>query len=258
MQNKAAPVSQIHLFHLFLLRSNHRYSLIGFGFNLGGSLPQEKQQSQQPHPMDTDAIETTSANIDGLGTRLQRLEFVLAGTCEDPSTELSNVAGTGGEASIRPRIATLQRDLARLQQKSRTVAEILSIHAQFPDVFGTTTARVSASTLLTEEKATTVLMSAPEYQAAASQLVAINDAPIPDPALSASLVELMPRLQRAQAVQDEYMRKIAELRLRTAKVLEHWFLVGVEGVNECFAEWDERTFEMDKVLSQRIAATNDF
>jgi hypothetical protein len=100
-------------------------------------------------------------------------------------------------------------------------------------------------------------MSAPEYHATASQLVAINDAPIPDPALSASLVELLPRLQRAQAVQEEQMRKIAELRQRSAKVLEQWFLIGIEGVNECFAEWDERTFEMDKLLSRRIAAAKE-
>jgi hypothetical protein len=80
--------------------------------------------------MDNDnneAINTASANIDGLDTRLQRLEFLLAGTCEDATTELNKVLEAGGEVSIRPRLAALQRDLARLQQKSRTVAEILSI-----------------------------------------------------------------------------------------------------------------------------------
>jgi hypothetical protein len=80
--------------------------------------------------MDNDnneAINAASANIDGLDTRLQRLEFLLAGTCEDATTELNKVLEAGGEVSIRPRLAALQRDLARLQQKSRTVAEILSI-----------------------------------------------------------------------------------------------------------------------------------
>ena len=42
-----------------------------------------------------------------------------------------------------------------------------------------------------------------------------------------------------------------ELRKRTAGVLEKWYLVGVEGVNECFAEWDERTLEVDRWLGRK-------
>jgi hypothetical protein len=79
-----------------------------------------------------DPVDTTSTNIDGLDARLQRLEFLLAGTCEDLATELNNAVEAGGEVSIRPRIAALQRDLAKLQKKSHTVAEILSIRTHLP------------------------------------------------------------------------------------------------------------------------------
>jgi hypothetical protein len=84
-------------------------------------------------------------------------------------------------------------------------------------------------------------------------LAAINDTPIPSPGLSAGLVELLPRIQRAEVLQAAQERKIAELRARSAKVLEAWFLCGVQGVNECFAEWDERTFECEKVVTRRLA-----
>ena len=114
-----------------------------------------------------------------------------------------------------------------------------------------------SSTLTAKEKTLTVLSNATEYHTSSSQFTAIKDTPIPDPAVSASLVDLLPRLQRAEVVQDVQAKKIAELRSRSANVLEQWFLVGVEGVNECFAEWDERTFELDKLLSLRIAAARE-
>jgi hypothetical protein len=102
------------------------------------------------------------------------------------------------------------------------------------------------------EKMTTVLSAAPEYHAASSQLTSIMDSPIPDPAVSADLVMLLPRIHRVEVVQETQAKKIAMLRRRSAALLEQWFLVGIQGVNECFAEWDERTFAVDKVLSKEL------
>lgn len=42
------------------------------------------------------------------------------------------------------------------------------------------------------------------------------------------------------------------MRRRSLRVLERWYLVGIEGVNECFAEWDERTLEADRVVTRRL------
>jgi len=46
------------------------------------------------------------------------------------------------------------------------------------------------------------------------------------------------------------MKEISELRKRSARVLERWYLVGVEGGNECAAEWEERTGVVDRVLGK--------
>ena len=70
--------------------------------------------------------------------------------------------------------------------------------------------------------------------------------------MSTDLIALIPRINRAEVVQQTQAREIAELRRRSAALLERWYLLGIEGVNECFAEWDERTLEVDKLLSRKL------
>jgi hypothetical protein len=41
------------------------------------------------------------------------------------------------------------------------------------------------------------------------------------------------------------------LRARSARVLEEWYLVGVEGTNECFAEWDQRLERTEREVNRR-------
>lgn len=105
-----------------------------------------------------------------------------------------------------------------------------------------------------EQQAAVVLAAAASFHAAASQLSSVADTPVPAASASAGLVALLPRLQRAQVVQAAQQRRAAELRARSARVLEQWFLLGVDGVNQCFTEWDERTFAVDRTLSRAIAA----
>ncbi|KAF8543195.1 hypothetical protein BDD12DRAFT_874818 [Trichophaea hybrida] len=198
----------------------------------------------------TTTTTTPEETLQTLTTRLRRLEFLLAGTTSSPSETLS----TPRDTTLTTQLHTLHRDLQKLQQKSRTVTEILQIHASFPTFFTPTRSLPSTSPL---EKAATILTAASEFHSTASQLAAINDTPIPPPGVSAGLVELLPRIQRAEVVQAAQEKKVAELRARTAKVLEGWFLCGVQGVNECFAEWDERTFVCEKVVGRRLVAEKE-
>lgn len=205
---------------------------------------------------DADPTATAAATLAALQTRLHRLEFLLTGT---PPTSASDPLPIPAD-SLRHQLAALSRDLRLLQAKSKTVAEIVSIHAQFPEVFESThpaVPRAAAASLSPPEMAATLLMAATDMQSAASQLVAVEDTPVPDAALSGALVELLPRLQRVEVLQDVHARRIAELRLRSARVLEQWYLVGIEGTNECFAEWDERTFELEKRIARKVAAARE-
>ena len=136
---------------------------------------------------------------------------------------------------------------------------MIQIDSTCPEIFtptlaaaGDPTALSSSSSALTpEEKLSALLAVAPSFQSTSSQLILLKDSPIPAPSLSAELVELQPRIDKAAVVHEAQARELAELRSRSIKVLERWYLVGVEGVNECFAEWDERTRDIDKMLARK-------
>ena len=74
------------------------------------------------------------------------------------------------------------------------------------------------------------------------------DSPIPNPRTSTELIGLIPRINRVELLQEAQRAEAAALRKRTLDVLQRWYLVGIEGVNECFAEWDERTAGLDRAL----------
>jgi hypothetical protein len=78
----------------------------------------------------------------------------------------------------------------------------------------------------------------------ASRLTSLTDTPIPDASLSASLIALQPRMNQLAAKQDEQSREIAELRVRTAKVLQRYYEVSLLGGGEIWGEWEGR---MDRV-----------
>lgn len=79
------------------------------------------------------------------------------------------------------------------------------------------------------------------------------DTPLPDTAVLTALIELFPRIHRAGVVQEVQAERLGQLRSRSVAVLERWYLVGIEGVNECFVEWDERAFLVDKAIHQRLS-----
>ncbi|CUS07379.1 unnamed protein product [Tuber aestivum] len=196
--------------------------------------------------------------VRSLETRLRRIEFVLSGTSEDPVSDLFALRNAGRENSVHARLAALEHDLAKLCRKSTTVKEMIDLHKNCPEIFKAAqthphaTSSSSSSTLTPCEKLSTALTAAPSIHATSSQLTSIRDTPIPDPNVSADLIALLPRINRTEIMQQTQAREIAELRRRSAALLERWYLLGVEGVNECFAEWDERTLEVDKLLSRKL------
>ncbi len=84
-----------------------------------------------------------------------------------------------------------------------------------------------------------VLSAASSNPATASALTAIFDTPVPDPALSAGLAALLPRMKGIEATQLAQASEIAELRARSETVVRPLvqtrcygifdFIAGVEG-----------------------------
>jgi hypothetical protein len=218
-----------------------------------------RKKERMANSLDKVAEET----VRSLETRLCRIEFVLSGTSEDPISDLFALRNAGRENSVHARLAALEQDLVKLCRKSTTMKEMIDLYKNYPEIFKTTqihpyaTSSSSPSTLTSSERLSTVLTAAPFIHATSSQLTSIRDTPIPDPNVSADLIALVPRINRAEMVQQTQAREIAELRRRSAALLERWYLLGIEGVNECFAEWDERTLEVDKLLSRKLKMADE-
>jgi hypothetical protein len=91
----------------------------------------------------------------------------------------------------------------------------------------------------------------------ASRLTSLNDLPVPDAQSSAALIELQPQIDRVAQMQTEQAAEISELRMRTARVLQRWYDVGLVGSGECWAEWEgrledvEREVKRSEVIRQR-------
>ncbi|KAF3919626.1 hypothetical protein ABW20_dc0104572 [Dactylellina cionopaga] len=214
--------------------------------------------------MDTESLALHT--LSSLSLRLSRIEHALVGTSllnpQNTSTPLSLHAAkiNHRDHSIRARLSALEAALTRLANHSKPVHDLLTLHASYPEIFAdilpATQPRPQGG-LTIEEKATVVLSSAPQTQSVASQLVSLRDISVPDVDVSVRLVELQPRIDRLVVMQEVQAREMAELRRRSLKALERWYEVGVEGVNECFAEWDERVGRCDRVVKRNIAMGED-
>jgi hypothetical protein len=82
--------------------------------------------------MDDSADTIAEETLYALETRLRRIEFVLAGSSEDPISELYARKKAGRENSVNSRLNALERDLARLAEKSRAVKDMLDLRLSPP------------------------------------------------------------------------------------------------------------------------------
>ncbi|KAK6532818.1 hypothetical protein TWF281_006992 [Arthrobotrys megalospora] len=209
---------------------------------------------------ETLALQTLSS----LSHRLSRIEHALVGTPllnpQNTSTPLSLHAAriNHRDHSIRARLSALEAALTRLANHSKPVHDLLSLHTLYPEIFIDilpSTQPPPPGGLTIEEKASIVLSSAPHIQGVTSQLVSLRDIAVPDVDTSIKLIELQPRIDKLAVMQEVQGKEMAELRRRSLHVLERWYEVGVEGINECFAEWDERVGRCDRVVRRRAVET---
>lgn len=86
-----------------------------------------------------------------------------------------------------------------------------------------------------------MLAAAPSFPAAASALTtAVADTPVPDPALSASLAALLPRMRGVEVTQRAQAAEIAELRARSEVLVRRWYEGRVLATSEFVARVEGR------------------
>lgn len=120
-----------------------------------------------------------------------------------------------------------------------------------PDLFQTTPPHQIPEGLTTQTLASIVLSYATAFPETASRLTSLNDLPVPDAQSSAALINLQPQLDRLAQTQSEQAAEISELRVRTARVLQRWYDVGLVGSGECWAEWEGRLEDVEREVRRR-------
>jgi hypothetical protein len=184
-----------------------------------------------------------------LEARLQRVDFLLNGDDHQDQT-----ASTRPNGSAATRLRALERSLHSLANKSSTVSEVLALQKRYPELFNTSSPSVAPSTLPLESLASLVLVHSQLYQTTASQLTHLQEFKIPDPASAAKMIELQPRVEQARIKQVAQVKELAELRARSARVVEAWYEGGLLGMDDQWAEWEERLRDAEILVRRREAA----
>ncbi|EMR68049.1 hypothetical protein MGN70_013246 [Eutypa lata] len=181
--------------------------------------------------MATDIDTTTLSTLDLLEARLLRIEHLLYGhVVQQPKTPAFKGMGD------------LEHHFAKLLHGVRVYAELLKIYKSHPDLFQPLPPSDPPTTHLPPDAIRAiVLAAAPSFPAAASALTtAVADTPVPDPALSASLAALLPRMRGVEVTQRAQAAEIAELRARSEVLVRRWYEGRVLATSEFVARVEGR------------------
>jgi hypothetical protein len=195
-------------------------------------------------------LDMPGRSLDFLEARLHRISYALNGDqeIEDASTIHGS---TDGAAATRLR--HLERQVQTLASKSSTVDQILKLQAQYPEIFNLASSTEQTNSLSLPSQAALVLSHAQLYSGVSGQLQSLQETSVPDPTSASKLRELQARIDRAAARQEQQEIELAELRTRSAAVVEQWYETGVLGMAERWAGWEERMRDAEIVVRRMEA-----
>ncbi|KAK0263765.1 hypothetical protein LTR29_006879 [Friedmanniomyces endolithicus] len=193
--------------------------------------------------------QTTGDTLVLLDERLRRVNYALYGDSEARDSEPSQTTTRSAIAHLR----ALERTLAQLRARSPAASEVLALQKAHPSLFHPHPSNLP-STLPPSQLAALILAHSQLYTSVSANLTQLQDTRVPDPAGTVKLLDLAPRIEKARVRQEKQAREVAELRARSARVVEQWLEVGMLGMSERWAEWEERLREVEIVVRRREGA----
>ncbi|KAI2782042.1 hypothetical protein F4815DRAFT_443494 [Daldinia loculata] len=189
---------------------------------------------------------TTLSTISLLEARLLRIEHLLYGhTAQQPKV-----------STIRS-MQELEHRFVTLLQRMRVYAELLKLYKSQPTLFQPPPPSQPPSELSPEALRAIVLAAASSFPATASALTAISDTPIPDPAHTATLAALLPKMKGIEATQIAQAAEIAELRARSEVVVRQWYEHNVMSYSNFVAGVESRVENAERVVRRVERARNE-
>ncbi|KAJ6107865.1 hypothetical protein N7523_009188 [Penicillium sp. IBT 18751x] len=201
--------------------------------------------------MSLESEAVAGATIELLEARLRRLSYLLTGATEWTGIPVDPEKPTSHEETVSRRIVRLERELEKLSRNVPAVRDVIQLHDRFPDLFRSPPTHEIPEGLSTRTLSSIVLSYATAFPETASRLTSLNDLPVPDAQSSAELIELQTRMDRLAQIQAQQAETISELRVRTARVLQRWYEVGLVGSGECWAEWEGRLEDVEREVRRR-------
>lgn len=196
--------------------------------------------------MESTLDNTTLSIISLLEARLLRLENLLYGhTVQQPKVP-----------AIRS-MQELEHRFGILLQRMRVYAELLKLYKSQPTLFQPPPPSEPPSELPPDALRAIVLAAASSYPATASALTAISDTPIPDPADTATLATLLPRMKGIEATQLAQAAEIAELRARSEAVVRRWYERDVMAYSSFIAGVESRVERAERTVRRVERARNE-
>lgn len=120
-----------------------------------------------------------------------------------------------------------------------------------PDLFYPTNSHLPPTSLTTSEILSIIGSCATSYQTTASCLTSIKDLSIPPADSSTKLMALHPRMAQLELLQESQAKEMAELRSRSATMIQRWYEFGVLGGGECWTEWEGRVANVEKAVRRK-------
>lgn len=227
--------------------------------------------------MDNQTLDkTTLTTISLLEARLLRLEQLLYGATSNSTPQSSTDSALVSLADLERRFSTLisrfrvYADLLKLcmcpcadipyillPRSTEEATTNITPHCKdrtHPSFFAPTPDQ-PPSQLDIDALRSTVLSFASAFPSTVSALTAVtSDTPIPDPALSAELVALLPKMKGIETTQLAQEAEIAELRARSEDLVGRWYADRVVRYSEFVAGVEGRVERVERDV-RRVART---
>ncbi|KAI1263455.1 hypothetical protein F5Y18DRAFT_129210 [Xylariaceae sp. FL1019] len=196
--------------------------------------------------MESTIDDTTITTISLLEARIMRIEHLLYGYARpQPKT-----------SAIRS-VHELENRFFKLLQHVRAYGELLKLYKSHPTVFRSPAASQPPLELSEEALRAIVLSAAASYPSTASALTAMSDTPIPDPAHSATLAALVPRMRGIETTQLVQAAEIADLRARSEAIIRDWYERQVMGYSTFVAGVETRVERVERAVRRAEKARDE-
>ncbi|CCJ30890.1 unnamed protein product [Pneumocystis jirovecii] len=164
-----------------------------------------------------------------LETRLSRIENIVYG--------VNNMASSKDiSLDILSLINFIEVEINKLVKGSEVLRKMLYLFDTF---------------LLEEnEKNRVVFSNTPLYSTVTSQMLSIRELSIPDSDIYFQVAANIYQLHIMFISIESVEKQLNFLSRRIAKVLELWYEVGIDTVNDCFLEWDERIDNLNSKMQK--------